>query len=74
MCQMHFNGSNAQTLKQEGVINSKIRAFIFSTLLDYVLGLCNVMDVKKKKQQQQQQEGGLKLLHGPIGPYGKGKK
>ena len=34
-----------------GVINNKIRAFIFSPLLDYVLGLCYVMDVKKKLYQ-----------------------
>ena len=58
------------------MINNKIRAFIFSPLLDYVLGLCNVMDVKKIciKSQQPPCTGGPKLLHGPIGTYGKGKK
>ena len=28
-------------------MNNKIRDLNFSPLLDYVLGLCNVMDVKK---------------------------
>ena len=56
--------------------NNKIRAFNFSPLSDYALGLCDVMDVKKIsiKSQQPPCTGGLKLLHGTIGTYGKGKK
>ena len=62
------------------MINNKIRAFIFSPLLDYVLGLCYVMDAKKSVSSHSNPPvRGPKLSHGPIGTYGigtygKGKK